>query len=172
MKDTMQPGTILIKDGALLPDELHLETEACARGWSLVKDFDGHGLDRAVREAGWTFFSLSDEIRSSAFGIDERAMVLRAIDRIVAKPRLGKFNSLEITRVVRRRFLGVSYISVGAQLRHIQKSLFLFSGAGLQDSSRAKLIAMQNRPSGPASIQLLVSAATEAQPEVAVMPSL
>ena len=41
----------------------------------------------------------------------------------------AKFNSLEIMRVVleaSKRFLGVRYVTVSAQSRHIQESAFLF----------------------------------------------
>ena len=56
MKATISPGAILIKDATSLPPKLQFESEPCVPGWSLVKDFDGYGLDREIREKGWTFF--------------------------------------------------------------------------------------------------------------------
>jgi len=44
--DTIKPGTILIKEGALLPETMRFESESCLPGWRLVKDLDGRGLDR------------------------------------------------------------------------------------------------------------------------------
>ena len=167
MWNTMREGAILVRDGAVLPKELQVETEVCVPGWKLVKDFDGHGLDRAIREAGWTFFCLVGEIRSSAFGINERTIGLRAIDRIVATPRVTKFNSLEITGIVSKRFLGVRYMRICVQLRHIQKSLFLSSADNLQDSGWARRIAARNAASGSANMKALVSEAANAQGEAA-----
>ena len=128
MAHEITTGTILIKDGTLLPEELKFESEPCVPGWRLVKDFDGYGLDREIRKTGWTFFCLAGEIRATVFGIDKQKMVLRAIERILAGPKSEKFNSLGITRVVSvgsGRFPLVRYVTVSAQPRHIQESLFL-----------------------------------------------
>ena len=55
MPETIKAGTILIKEGALLPEALRLESESCVPGWRLIKDLDGYGLDREIHKAGWTF---------------------------------------------------------------------------------------------------------------------
>lgn len=118
-------GTMLVKDKALLPEELQLEAEPCVPGWGLVKNFDGYRLDREIQKAGWHFFCLADEIKATVFGIDRQKMVRRAIRCIVAKSRSKQVNSLEVTRVASKRLLGVPYMSVGAHSRHIQENLFL-----------------------------------------------
>ncbi len=128
MKQTIRSGAILIKDATSLPPKLQLESEPCVPGWNLVKDFDGYGLDRGIREKGWTFFCLAGEIKATVFGMDEQSMVRRAIERILAKSKSENLNSLEITRVASvgsGRFPLVHYVTVSAQSRHIQKSLFL-----------------------------------------------
>ena len=43
MADTIKPGTILITEGALLPESLLLESEPYAYGWRLVKNLDSRG---------------------------------------------------------------------------------------------------------------------------------
>ena len=70
MPDTIKTGTILIKDGTLLPESLRFESEPCVPGW---------------------------------------------------------------------RFLGVCYVTVSAQSRHIQDSAFLFQAKGLlvRDGARS-----------------------------------
>ncbi len=133
MPDTIKTGTILIKEGTLLPGALRFESEPCAPGWRLVKNPDGDGLDRKIHEAGWTFFYLAGEIRGTVFGLDGQKTVRRAVERILAKLKSEKFNSLEITRVASKRFLGVPYASVSAHSRHIQESLFLFRAKDLQE---------------------------------------
>jgi len=121
-------GTILIKNGALLPDDLRFDTEPGVKGWSIVRDFNTRGVDREIQKAGWTFFCLAGETKATTFGIDEQRMARTAIERILAKSRAGEFNSLEITRidsVGSGRFPLIHYVTVSAQARHIQDSLFL-----------------------------------------------
>src|SRR2546425_334628 len=122
MSDTIKAGTILIKEGTLLPEAVRFESECSVPGWRLVKDLNRCGLDQEIREAGWTFFCLAGEIRTTVFGIDEEKMVRRTIEEILARLKSEKFNSLEITRVASeasKRFLGVRYVTVSAQSRHI-----------------------------------------------------
>ena len=126
MPDTIKVGTILIKESTVLPEALRFESEPCMLGWRLVNKLDGYGLDRKIREAGWTFFCLAGEIKATVFGLDGQKTVRRAVKRILANLKSEKFNSLEITRVASKRFLRVPYVSVSARSRHIQESMFLF----------------------------------------------
>ena len=125
MADKIKVGAILIEEGALLPESLWLESEQCLNGWRRVKNLDGYGLDRRVREAGWTFFSLAGEIKASVFGFDLEKTTHRAITQLLANLKSDKLNCLEITQVVWKRFLGLPYVSVSAHSRHIQKSMLL-----------------------------------------------
>lgn len=142
MPETIKTGTILIKDGTFLPDALRLESEPCATDWRLVKNLDVYGLGRKIHEAGWTYFCLAGEIKSTIFGFDGQKMVRRAVKRILASLKSEKFNSLEITQVATKRFLGVPYTSVSAHSRHIQESMFLLRAKDHEDWDRAKLAAV------------------------------
>ncbi len=126
MAEKIKLGTILITEDAVLPNTLRVDSEPFVPGWKLVKNFGGAELDREIRRAGWTFFSFASEISSTVFGSDGPATVRRAVKRILANPRLEKFNSLEVTRVISKRFLGVPYTTVRACSRHVWKSIFLF----------------------------------------------
>jgi hypothetical protein len=77
MPDTIKPGTILIKEGTLLPEVLRFESEPCATGWRLVKNLDGYGLGRKIHEAGWTFSWRPGEIGATVFGLDEQKTLRR-----------------------------------------------------------------------------------------------
>jgi len=125
MADKIKAGAILIEEGALLPESLWLESEQCLNGWRRVKNLDGYGLDRRVREAGWNFFSLAGEIKASVFGFDLEKTTHRAITQLLANLKSDKLNCLEITQVVWKRFLGLPYVSVSAHSRRIQKSMIL-----------------------------------------------
>ncbi len=143
VRDTIGAGAVLIKDGTFLPEALHIEDEPCVPGWRLVQNLNGYALDRKVREMGWTFFFLAGEVRSIAFGVDEQSTARRAIKRILARPRPNGFNSLEITRVTSKRFLGLPYVSVGAHSRHVQEGLVLASAEHIQKSGKTESTATQ-----------------------------
>jgi hypothetical protein len=139
--NTIKPGTILIKEGTLLPESLRFESASCVPGWRFVKDLDGDGLDRKIRGAGWTFFNLAGELGATVFGIDEQKTLSRAVEQILASPESAEFNSLEIMRVASetsKRFLGVRYVTVSAQSRHIQESAIPFRAKDLPVRDRAR----------------------------------
>ncbi len=141
MPDTIKPGTILIKEGALLPETMRFESESCLPGWRLVKDLDGCGLDRKIREAGWTFFRVAGQLGATVFGLDEQKTARRALEQILANLDSAGSNSLEIMRVASEastRFLGVRYVTVSAQSRHIQESAPLFRANDLPVRDRAR----------------------------------
>jgi hypothetical protein len=134
MPDTIKTGTILIKEGTLLPEVLRFESEPCAPGWRLVRNLDGYGLGRQIHEAGWTFSWRLGEIGATAFGLDEQKTLRRAVEQMLANLESAEFNSLEIMRVVSeasKRFLGVCYVTVSAQSRDIRKSAPLFRAEDL-----------------------------------------
>jgi len=139
MPETIKVGTVFIKDGTLLPEVLQLECEPCATGWRLVKNLDGEGLGRKIHEAGWNFFRLAAEIRGTILGFDGPDTVRRAVKRILTNLKLQKFNCLEITHVEMKRSLGLSYMAVCAQSRHIQENAFFLRPKGYQGWDRAKL---------------------------------
>jgi hypothetical protein len=157
MAETINAGTVLFKDGTLLPDSLRFESEPCATGWRLVKDLDGYGLDHKIHEAGWTFFCIAGEIKTIVFGFEGQKKVLRAVKRILARMKSETFNSLEITRVASKRFLGVPYVSVSACSRHIQESLFLFCDKDLQRLGPSKIECRPDHSMGPAGSKELLT---------------
>lgn len=141
MPDTIKPGTILIKEGALLPETIRFESESCLPGWRLVKDLDGCGLERKIQEAGWTFFRVAGQLGATVFGLDEQKTARRALEQILANLESAESNSLEIMRVASEastRFLGVRYVTVSAQSRHIRESAPLFRAKDLSVRDRAR----------------------------------
>jgi hypothetical protein len=141
MPDTIKTGTILIKEGTLLPEFLRFESEPCVSGWRLVKNLDGYGLGRKIHEAGWTFSWRAGEIGATVFGLDEQKTLRRAVEQILANLESAESNSLEIIRVASeasKRFLGVRCVTVSAQSRHIQDSAFLFQAKDLPVRDRAR----------------------------------
>ena len=128
MQETIKAGTILIKEGTLFPEALKFESESYSPGWRSVTSLDGYAMDRKTHDAGWTFFYLAGESRATVFGGEGQETVRRAIKRILTVLKSEKFNSLEITRVVFKHFLGVPYATVSFHVRNMQKGMFLSGG--------------------------------------------
>jgi hypothetical protein len=121
----IQPGTILMADGTLLPSSVQCEGEPFTPGWSRIKNLDSNGIDRALGRAGWSFFYLAGGIRARVFGGDAGPATVKGVKRIIAGLKTNRFNCLEITQVAVKSILGFRYVIVDAYSRHIQASLFL-----------------------------------------------
>ena len=141
MADKIKTGTIFIKEGALLPESLRFESEPSSKGWRLVKDLDSRGLDRKIREAGWTFFFMAGGANVTAVGSDLEKTTRRAVKKVLASMKSDRLNCLEIAQVVVKRFLGLPYVAVSAHPRHIQESMFLFHAERRAEWDRAQLAA-------------------------------
>jgi hypothetical protein len=141
MAQTIEIETLLIKQDTPLPEGLRLESEPYSKGWRLVKNLDGCGLDRKLCEAGWNFFYMAEEVKATAVGSDLEKTTRRAVNKIIASMKSDKFNCIEITRVAAKRFLRLPYVAVSAHPRHIQESVFLFHARRLAEWERAKVAA-------------------------------
>jgi hypothetical protein len=141
MANGTEAGTIFIKEGATLPETLRMESEPYMSGWRLVQGLDADGMGRKIQETGWTFFTLAGHIRGTALGREKQNVIRRAVQRILTKLKSEKFNSMEITAVVSKRFLGVPYVTVSARSRHIQDGVFLFRARDVQEWDRTNLAA-------------------------------
>ena len=101
-------------------------------------------MDRKIQKSGWTFFCLAGVIKATAFGIDPQRMVRTAIERILAKSKSEDFNSLEITQLASvgsERFPLIRYITVSAQSRQIQESMYLGRSPGNSAPAKNKIAA-------------------------------
>ena len=141
MTGEIKTDTILMREDTTLPEGVQFESEPYSKGWRSVKNLDASALDRRITKAGWTFFYMAGEFKVSAFGSDREKTPRRAVRRILAHLKSEKFNCLQIIQVAAKRFLGIPYVTVSANARHIQESVFLFKGTRLPEGDRAKLAA-------------------------------
>jgi len=125
MPDDSRARTILIREDTPLAANLPIETEPFLPGWRLVKDLDRSTLARNIEGANWNFFYLAGEIRAIALGRKGIGTLRRAVKCVLAKQEGQKFNCVEITKVVSKRFLGLPFVSVTAHFRHIQQGICL-----------------------------------------------
>src|SRR5207302_4959644 len=118
-------GTILIRENTLLPAGLAVESEVFLPDWRVVKNLDRSTLARNIEGANWNFFYLAGEMRATVLGRDRSGTLRRAVKCVLAKQKGPKFNSLEITKVVSERFLGIPFMRVTAHSRHIKQGVGL-----------------------------------------------
>jgi hypothetical protein len=139
MAHAIKMGTILIREGTLLPAGVPVESDVFSPGWRLVKNLQGDGLDQKFHEADCTFFSVAGEIGTTVFGLDEQKTLRKAVEQILAKRGSAEFNSVEIIRVAwetSKRFLGVRSVTVSAQSRDIQEGASLSGATDLPAKDR------------------------------------
>jgi hypothetical protein len=80
MAHAIKMGTILIREGTLLPAGVPVESDVFSPGWRLVKNLQGDGLDQKFHEADCTFFSVAGEIGTTVFGLDEQKTLRKAVE--------------------------------------------------------------------------------------------
>jgi hypothetical protein len=134
MSPAVQVGTILIEDQLLMP-RFGVESEPYSGNWSLVRAPDGLALDREINDAGWNFFFMAPEVKVMVLGALGANKIQNALKRILMKVEHQGFNSLEVTGIVAKHFMGVPYTTVSAHSRHIQQSCYL-DGAKQRQASQ------------------------------------
>ncbi|MDR3677957.1 MAG: hypothetical protein P4N24_20920 [Acidobacteriota bacterium] len=134
-------GALLVKTGAILPEGLLLESDPYLKGWRLVENLASPGLDQKLCATGWSFFFMAGEVTAMAFGSNSEETIRRAVKKVIANMKSDRFNCLEISRVARKSFLGLPYVTVAGHPRHIQESMYLFHTEPLPGWNQAQLAA-------------------------------
>jgi hypothetical protein len=122
MTDRIRVGTMLVADDTDMPAPLVVGTEHYSAGWSSIMGSTSAQLGKEIENAGWTFFYMAGEIRTTGFGFNEQSRTAHAVAHIINAVRRENCNCLEITQMRRGSFLGLSYTSLVARARHIQRS--------------------------------------------------
>jgi hypothetical protein len=141
MTQTIEIGALLIKEGTQLPYSLPLESAPFLKGWRLVKNLSSSAIDHILCEVGLTFFFMAGEINAMAFGSELEKTTRRAVKKVIANMKSGKFNCLEISRVAVKSFLGLPYVTVAGHPRHIQEGIYLFHTKDISEWAQPKLVA-------------------------------
>ncbi len=125
---SIQSGTMIIREGFLLPDSAHLESRSYSTAWRSMVGVDKFALDRKLRAAGLHLFFIAGELKVIELGWG-RTAIGRGIKRILTRGRKLALNCMEITQVSSARFLGIPYVAIHACSFHIQKDAVLRSNA-------------------------------------------
>jgi hypothetical protein len=126
MTDAITAGSILVEEGIRLPKSLQDRSESHSTGWAAVTDTRST-FEKAIQEAGWTFFFMAGEIKTTVFGFDRIKALRVALKRLIVVVKSQHCNGIEIAQIMNRSFCGVPFVSVTAHPRQLQKGM-LFSG--------------------------------------------
>jgi hypothetical protein len=85
MSDTDRTEVILIREGALFPTGLDVESEVFLPGWRVVKNLDRPALTRNIEGADWHFVYLAGGTRATVLGRNRRGTLRRAVKRVLVK---------------------------------------------------------------------------------------
>jgi len=119
MSNQIQAGTIMVQQLASL-QPLGIESEPYCASWQSLGVLESSGLDRKIRTAGWKLFFMAEEHRAVVPAWGGQKTLRRGVKRLLAQTRAQHFNCMELTHILRKRFLGIPYVSIAAHSRHIQ----------------------------------------------------
>jgi hypothetical protein len=120
MSNANEPAILLIREGAMLPPDLPTEDVDFLPGWRAVKNFDDYALCQKMRETNWSFLRLRGGKETRVMGHARGKILRRAVAEMLEELRGRRFNSLEVTVVVSKRFLGMNFLDIAVNLRHFQ----------------------------------------------------
>ena len=118
----LQVGSVLIREGFLLPRPLKVDSESYSKHWRIVTGTDRFGFAEDIHAIGWNYFFDAAQVKATHFGWRSGNGADRAFARILGELRRKSLNSVEITEISRRQFLGVPYTAISAHGCHIQQS--------------------------------------------------
>jgi hypothetical protein len=117
-----EPTILLVKDGAELPPDLPTETAAFLPGWRVVRNFDNYALHQKIRGTNWSFLPLRGGKETTVMGRSRQKILRRGVAQILTQLTGRKFNSVEITVLSSKSFLGLLSLNMAVNLRHFQYS--------------------------------------------------
>lgn len=120
MPNHIQAGTIMIQPAASFRS-LGIQSEPYSETWQSLGVSESSGLDQKLRDSGWKLLYIADELTTAVPDWGGQKTLRRGVKRLLARTRMQHFNCLELTRIQRKWFLGIPYLSVVAHSRHIQQ---------------------------------------------------
>jgi hypothetical protein len=118
---TVQVGTLFIRNSPVILRTLELKSESYLGTWDVLNCPQSPALDQRIRDGGSNYFFMAAEVRATVFGRLVARSIRKALKQIFRKVRDANFNSIEVTKITEKRFLGVPYITVCAHSRHLQQ---------------------------------------------------
>jgi hypothetical protein len=119
MPNKIQAGTMLVQQSALL-QSLGTKGETYSDRWCSLGTQESAELDGKLRAAGWNFFFMADKLRTIVPAWGGEKTVRAGVERLLARTSAQQFNCMQLSNILRERFLGIPYVSVVAHARHVQ----------------------------------------------------
>jgi len=120
MTDTIAAGGIFVDGDAQLPNSALLQRSPHSSGWAEVTNVRST-FGKEIPAAGWTFFFMAEELKTTVFGFDRDRALGTALDRLIVNVKRQGCNCIEVTHVTGNSFLKIPFVSVTAHARHLQK---------------------------------------------------
>ncbi|HYD16470.1 MAG TPA: hypothetical protein VEB03_00535 [Candidatus Nanoarchaeia archaeon] len=125
----MKTGTMLMREGIVLPKSVPLDSTTYANGWRTVTGYDNFSLDRKLRTVGWGLLFIAGEVKSISVGPHSESTVRRTVSSVLGKIRALNLNCASVTSISDRRFLGIPYTVVTGSAYNLQHGQQLKSAA-------------------------------------------
>jgi hypothetical protein len=118
----LENGCLFLMKGLIAPPTLRFEGQSYSEGWKLLRGLKSSEIDSRAGDCGWNFIFLAETMRRTAFGLGRDRALRKATNKFLAEARKNAFNSVEITEITARQFLGLYCVTVAAHSRSLQKS--------------------------------------------------
>src|SRR4051812_17776296 len=112
MENGIKSGSVLMQEGTLAPPWLQAATKKYNHDWRSVEDYTSYDLDKQLRQSGWGLSSIAGTVISGGAGMSRESAFRWAMRRVLARVKHLAFNSIEITQVSRKNFLGLHVVNV------------------------------------------------------------
>lgn len=143
MPNEIQSGTIMVQQSAI-PGSLAVESESYCRDWRSLGIVESSSLKQTAQVAGLHVFFMAGELRAIVPAWGGQNSLRRGVRRLLAQTQLQQFNCLELSRISRKYFLGIPYVSIAAHPRHIQQGCQMQS---VEQRARDNAAGAQQQPS-------------------------
>ena len=120
----MNPHSVFLRSGCILPDRLDPGLKPISAEWSVVEEIPALVFDTIIRQAGWHFMWLQGRSSRLGFGFTQEAATRRALTRAlngVSK----RFNAAELDCIEVTQYPGFQIANVTVQTIHIQQKASL-----------------------------------------------
>ena len=87
-------------------------------------NMEAPGMDKRFSDLGWSCFQKALPATVNVMGFGETPTLIKAFQRLVGDREAVKFNCLEITDAVQKRFMGICFVRLSARARNIKQRLW------------------------------------------------
>ena len=116
----MNPHSVFLRKGCILPDRLNPLQNPVCENWSVVAEITAPVLDTMIRRMGWHFLCVHRPFRHRGFGTTEADATRRALAGALEHVA-RQYNTAELVSIQAKRYLGFYIAAVILQPRQIQQ---------------------------------------------------